>query len=714
MVSPKKSGDERQDSAKCPSGDDPKSDDTSDTGCLPQTKLTQGISETTKGIKHALHNVKARHELPTEHGEKRKYRTVPNKYGDNVEAVQPTPTQKREEVLQTDDRECGDSGNVVQSTPTQNREKALQTHDGECGDSSNVVQPTPTQKREKALQTDDGEGQKRKDRKGKSEPQITSDTKETANEPLNSKQLATKAKPALKRAGGVRHGAAGRTKDKKDSVIVVPPVVEFLVRDSTILITTCVTAVVLLYRHRMEIWANQALPFPVVGAWLVLAFLLGHKRTVEKDALFAMEMQSAEERAVEAFVKMQAIEEEEEGEIEAQELEEVIGKENASIVAKLQEDAAKANAAEAKTTPRKKERYKFLRPGLPRYNERRWIEQEPDERLVKEPKQDRRHTMFVNALEKYTSKLVVFAEKEEAKAQIREEDLPPGFWTNLLDMPSRERQDWEVHSGETCDKLMTRLLKDPGQFKRTHVEGKEIVDPLPKFRGVDVFLSDANEMELSKRSILDKCGLRDKPMAMVHLLCPFASIVIYFELPSWVDEVGGLEEKEDDQDEVKAIKRFIKGDDEYRNKRLKIYPVLLEGPMAVRMLFYPPSKEFCIWGTMLPVSWYEQKPTTAPDGQKKSLVVECCVDVVSNRLARSTAQVLGSSLINMRMDVAAVIGTPDGQKEKEPEAFIGMWSYNHIDLNTCPRLPPKSRTESIMEASALRNTLSQCPVGCSS
>lgn len=66
---------------------------------------------------------------------------------------------------------------------------------------------------------------------------------------------------------------------------------------------------------------------------------------------------------------------------------------------------------------------------------------------------------------------------------------------------------------------------------------------------------------------------------LVNGLISWANVLIYFQLPDWFEDFDdSLEEKEDDTPSDRAIKRFFKGDDEYRNKRLKILPYLVDGP----------------------------------------------------------------------------------------------------------------------------------------
>ena len=60
---------------------------------------------------------------------------------------------------------------------------------------------------------------------------------------------------------------------------------------------------------------------------------------------------------------------------------------------------------------------------------------------------------------------------------------------------------------------------------------------------------------------------------MINILTVFGNIVVYFKLPDWVQDFDkSLIENEDDFPSIKALKRFLSGDDEYRKKVLKVMP----------------------------------------------------------------------------------------------------------------------------------------------
>ena len=56
-------------------------------------------------------------------------------------------------------------------------------------------------------------------------------------------------------------------------------------------------------------------------------------------------------------------------------------------------------------------------------------------------------------------------------------------------------------------------------------------------------------------------------------------------MPDWFDDWDNIpDEKEDDPQDVKAFKRFFKGDLEYQRRRAKIIPCVVKAPYVVKMI----------------------------------------------------------------------------------------------------------------------------------
>jgi hypothetical protein len=128
-------------------------------------------------------------------------------------------------------------------------------------------------------------------------------------------------------------------------------------------------------------------------------------------------------------------------------------------------------------------------------------------------------------------------------------------------------------------------------------------------------LADDLESHVASHPWLISEGLRDVPTFVVNVITQWGHILVYFEMPVWVQDWNIIVEEECDLDDVKAFKRYLSGDSEYRNARLKVIPSLVEGPLAMKVLA-PPKKEMLLHCTLLPVSWKQHDPETTSKGRK--------------------------------------------------------------------------------------------------
>ena len=292
-------------------------------------------------------------------------------------------------------------------------------------------------------------------------------------------------------------------------------------------------------------------------------------------------------------------------------------------------------------------------------------------------------------------------------------------WSTLGDSGDRVRQAWEVTGFVLVNEsLMTRLLKRPHMHRKKlkdvlvedqesssvseHVPGRmlgdirinemsaeslehDVIEPCCKLRGMDVFLTEMAEESMSTHPFLIKAGLRDKPTFMVNAIVQWANICLYFELPDWFTDFDNIVEHDDDATDVKAIKRFLLGDDAYRNARLKILPSLVDGPLPIKVIA-PPKRELTVSCSALPSKWTFHNKQTLTNGTVLQPILEMEIDVISNSTIRGISAMLKRYIRLIALDLAVVIHTPDGQTEQEPEACLGLWRFDHIDVLTCPPL----------------------------
>ena len=323
---------------------------------------------------------------------------------------------------------------------------------------------------------------------------------------------------------------------------------------------------------------------------------------------------------------------------------------------------------------------------------------------------------------------VVFPKKTTEKMTLEFPPLLPLLsvsqgWSTLGEQGTRCRQPWEIGGFvRVADPLMNRLLKNPDMNRKKlknvvveehdteltesgHVPAQllgeipiqemaaeslenDVIDPCFKLRGMDLFLTDAAEEDMSSHPFLLKHGLRDKPTLIVNALVQWANVCLYFQLPDWFTDFDEIVENDDDPADVKATKRFLSGDDAYRDARFKILPCLVDGPLPVRIMA-PPKKELLISSRALPSKWKKHRMETLSDGTILQPILEMEIDVISNSAIRGISAMLKRHIKSVALDLAVVIQTPNGQKEKEPEACLGLWRFDHIDVLTCPPLPPR-------------------------
>lgn len=456
--------------------------------------------------------------------------------------------------------------------------------------------------------------------------------------------------------------------------ITLGPAVEFLVRDRTLLFMALLSATFLTYRNSQSVFSNE-IPATVASSWMLFAFFFGQK--------WALKMERS--------------------------------------VGQTSVEKEKAKSARVDKTA--------------------LVISEPQ--ISPDMAKEKDHSMFELAMKKFTNFNVHFkTEKEKAL----------NFWSSLSDSDGHTKRSWEknIHA-PTNDALMKRLLKNETyrrkskgrssgnvrgtakaeesseqpkrslahssestdslgvvDFKDSDAESLlgEVIDPHFRLRGMDVFLTDNPEEQIWKRPVLTKCGLRDKPTFLVNIMAPWANLCIYFEMPEWVRRLDKIVEQEDDPEDTKALKRFLSGDDEYRNKRFKVLPSLVDAPLPIRMIA-PAKSEVTIQGSMLPLSWYEKRESMTHDRRKhKKALLEVDCDITSNKTIRKVTSMVRRYINKITIDVALVIGKPDDQKEDEPSACLGLLRFDKVDLETCAILPQKTDKDWADEASVIISSLS--------
>jgi len=144
----------------------------------------------------------------------------------------------------------------------------------------------------------------------------------------------------------------------------------------------------------------------------------------------------------------------------------------------------------------------------------------------------------------------------------------------------------------------------------------------------------------------------------------WGNILLYFKMPDWVKDFDeSLVEASTDDDRTRALKRFLKGDDEYRRERLKIVPHLVAAPLPIRMMA-PKDSVFKMHHHDLVTTIYNQHGADATTNS--CCTVEVTVDLMSNHAIRGMAGIMKRYIKNIALDLAIVIRQPNKTADQTP------------------------------------------------
>ena len=247
-------------------------------------------------------------------------------------------------------------------------------------------------------------------------------------------------------------------------------------------------------------------------------------------------------------------------------------------------------------------------------------------------------------------------------------------------------------------------LVDTGNDRASVLQTKIEVDPLFKLRGMDVFRADGiPEERVWRQPILEQNGLRDVPTFIVNLMLPGTNLVVYFQMPSWIKKFEDVVEEDDDAEDTKAFKRFLRGTDQYRNKRWKILPCLVDGPYIIKVMA-PAEKEVTIAGGRVGATWHKyDESVDHQSGKKRAALLEVDCDLISNPGVRKICNIVLGQVKNVRIDCAMIVEKPYLSEEKEPAACLGLWRMDKVDMNDSPLVPQKEEEQLLREMSVILN-----------
>jgi hypothetical protein len=481
--------------------------------------------------------------------------------------------------------------------------------------------------------------------------------------------------------------------------IVMGPVLEFLTADATLLwILAMSLAVYPTYQHWQDIIQNQV-PLTVLGLWVLVAYTAGQACGFQRSSHKALPYGARVPSAVPTRESLQHV-------VVPEEAIAVEGDQERVI----REETRKGHLLLSKLLGRNSSRLQFrgvrtaykstsagARQAWSNLNRRDSVRKNWEE--DNDPTRDSKNRSLMRKLLRDSSL------RRIKRADLLKRDNKTELEVSPSKLFDEEEKDAADHSMGGFD-LAQYVADSLDDF---------VIDPFFTLRGMDVFLTDQPDEDMATHPWLIEQGLRDVPTFIVNVLTQWGNICIYFKMPQWCDG-WNFQESENDGVEDKAVKvgalspsrllygsmphksflqRFLKGDDDYKNLRMKLIMSVVEAPRVVKMLA-PPKREKVVHNEYISVAWKTHNQETTKSGRKLCSVLEATLDCVSKRAIRSMAGIVKNHLVRLSLDVAAVITKPEGQLEEEPHACIGLWRFNHIDVTTAPTLP--DRYEEVAES----------------
>lgn len=167
----------------------------------------------------------------------------------------------------------------------------------------------------------------------------------------------------------------------------------------------------------------------------------------------------------------------------------------------------------------------------------------------------------------------------------------------------------------------------------------------------------------------------NKNTFVVNFLLPFGNFVSYFEIPPMDTLPPNIAD---------VWTRFYKGDQAYRDARLKLLPVVVNGPWVVRKAVGNGSSP-AVLGKAIPLEYYRSKQEPSSPSSQTGQYLEVDVVITSSRVAKAILNVVKGHANVLTLAFAFII---EATCEKElPECVLCNFQIHELTIERCPVLP---------------------------
>ena len=189
-------------------------------------------------------------------------------------------------------------------------------------------------------------------------------------------------------------------------------------------------------------------------------------------------------------------------------------------------------------------------------------------------------------------------------------------------------------------------------------------------RGVEVCRTEKPERHISPHPAVLGGRLGDEDTSVVNFLLPFANFVSYFTIPP-LDTFPPIV--------ARVWTGFLRGDQQYRDARLKLLPVVEDGPWIVRKAVGAGSTP-ALLGKVIPLQYYFTPPT-----EEKKGTYEVDVIISASRIATAILNVVKGHTKSLTIGFAFIIEA--ATEEELPETVLCSFQLHALHLEDCPELP---------------------------
>lgn len=184
-----------------------------------------------------------------------------------------------------------------------------------------------------------------------------------------------------------------------------------------------------------------------------------------------------------------------------------------------------------------------------------------------------------------------------------------------------------------------------------------------------MWITDNPERNIARLPCVLGGKLGEEETFLVNFLLPFGNFVTYFT----------VDRTKLSNSTAKVWERFVRGDQQYRDARLKLLPIVLNGPWIVKRAVGPGSSP-ALLGQAIPLQYY-----FTPNQKNQKGIYEVDVIITASRIAKGILSVVKGHTKHLTIALGFII---EGTKEEElPETVLASCQIHSLHLERCMRLP---------------------------